>query len=44
MEWDRDWLKTYPDEFLKWSDDNKFSNFILKDYSPQETIRLAMVA
>jgi thymidylate synthase len=44
LEWNKEWTKTYPDEFLKWSDENKFTNFILKNYSPQETIRLGMVA
>lgn len=44
LEWEGDWTRTYPDEFLKWSDENKFSNFVLKNYTPQETIRLAMVA
>lgn len=44
LEWGGDWLRTYPDEFLKWSDDNKFSNFILKNYNPQSHISLPMIA
>ena len=44
LEWEKEWITTYPDEFLKWSDENKFSNFVLKNYNPQSHISLQMIA